>query len=382
MEYVLMHKDIPVLSFIFSNQNRWVHIRDIFNEEHMPVNMLVQPQNLGAGLNSFIDHRFIPRSRSNYDVIKTLYKMENSFELSFRSHMVSISDHYWVKYLDDSVIWADVNFYDNPIPDEHLLIGSVDTLHQYDPWQRTPNTSNNGTLRQIWLHQGEEILLSKAGELTFKQEPFNESVVSDLLMYFSVPYISYSLGYMASEEENVSICSCFTNQDVEYIPAWQLTANQKPNHMSEYEHYIAQLGTFGLTDIRTQLEQMIALDYLIANEDRHWGNFGALRYSDSLEFVGLAPIFDNGNSLGYKAAHILRNKNANMSVAFNKTHSMELKHIKSPLHIDFGAIQRNIFDIVDKRFTELINPEFDKQRVEQIATFISERVDAIEHELY
>ncbi|WP_273420686.1 hypothetical protein [Veillonella caviae] len=37
---------------------------------------------------------------------------------------------------------------------------------------------------------------------------------------------------------------------------------------------------------------------------------------------------------------------------------------------------------VDKRFTELINPEFDKQRVEQIATFISERVDAIEHELY
>lgn len=69
-------------------------------------------------LNEFIDHRFIPQSRSNYDVIKALYKAEDAFELSLRSYMVSISDHYWVKPCDSSVTWSDVNFYDNPIPDD------------------------------------------------------------------------------------------------------------------------------------------------------------------------------------------------------------------------------------------------------------------------
>lgn len=157
------------------------------------------------------------------------------------------------------------------------------------------------------MHRGDEILLSKAGELTFKQEPFNEAVVSDILAYFDVPYITYYLDYMSDEAENVSVCDCFTNRNVEYIPAWQLTANTKPNDMSKYAHYVNQLHSVGFTDVTNQLEQMIVLDALIANEDRHWGNFGALRDSESLEFIGLAPVFDNGNSLGYKAASVMRN---------------------------------------------------------------------------
>lgn len=167
MQFMLMHRDVPVLQFAIFDDRNWAHIVDVLNAAHVPVNMLGQPHNRERALNEFIDHRFIPQSRSNYDVIKALYKAKDAFELSMRSYMVSISDHYWVKPCDSSVTWSDVNFYDNPIPDDQVLIGAIDTLHQYDPWRRTPNTSNNGTLRQIWLHRGDEILLSKAGELTF-----------------------------------------------------------------------------------------------------------------------------------------------------------------------------------------------------------------------
>ena len=118
MKYMLMHKDVEVLEFSFSEQRRWACIIDVLNAAHVPVNMLVQPHNRERALNEFIDHRFIPQSRSNYDVIKALYKAEDAFELSLRSYMVSISDHYWVKPCDSSVTWSDVNFYDNPIPDD------------------------------------------------------------------------------------------------------------------------------------------------------------------------------------------------------------------------------------------------------------------------
>jgi hypothetical protein len=44
---------------------------------------------------------------------------------------------------------------------------------------------------------------------------------------------------------------------------------------------------------------MITLDYIIANEDRHFNNFGLLRNAETLEWIGMAPIYDSGSSLGY-----------------------------------------------------------------------------------
>ena len=42
---------------------------------------------------------------------------------------------------------------------------------------------------------------------------------------------------------------------------------------------------------------MIVIDYLLANTDRHYNNFGAIRNANSLEWIGSAPIYDSGTSL-------------------------------------------------------------------------------------
>lgn len=122
-----------------------------------------------------------------------------------------------------------------------------------------------------------------------------------------------------------------------------------------------------------QLEQMIVLDALIANEDRHWGNFGSLRDSESLEFIGLAPIFDNGNSLGYKAASVMRNRNADVSVAFNKTHMLELKHVSSAVKVNWDGIINCCMEIVEHRYNPLVEPEFGMDRAHVIGQLIQER---------
>ena len=41
------------------------------------------------------------------------------------------------------------------------------------------------------------------------------------------------------------------------------------------------------------------LDYLIGNQDQHFGNFGAIRDAVTLEWMGFAPIFDSGTSLWF-----------------------------------------------------------------------------------
>lgn len=42
---------------------------------------------------------------------------------------------------------------------------------------------------------------------------------------------------------------------------------------------------------------MLALDAVIYNEDRYFGNFGVLRDNHSGAIIAPAPIFDNGHSL-------------------------------------------------------------------------------------
>ena len=55
MQFMLMHRDVPVLQFAIFDDRNWAHIVDILNAAHVPVNMLVQPHNRERALNEFID---------------------------------------------------------------------------------------------------------------------------------------------------------------------------------------------------------------------------------------------------------------------------------------------------------------------------------------
>ncbi len=49
---------------------------------------------------------------------------------------------------------------------------------------------------------------------------------------------------------------------------------------------------------------MFVLDFIIANTDRHFNNFGFIRNADTTEWIGLAPVFDNGTSVFHNISQI------------------------------------------------------------------------------
>ena len=67
--------------------------------------------------------------------------------------------------------------------------------------------------------------------------------------------------------------------------------------VEDYEAYIQKLEDEGINDARTKMENMYILDFLIMNEDRHLNNFGIIRDVNTLKWLDVAPIFDNGQSL-------------------------------------------------------------------------------------
>lgn len=46
----------------------------------------------------------------------------------------------------------------------------------------------------------------------------------------------------------------------------------------------------GCKDVSDFLDRMIVVDYLVGNDDRHYGNFGLLRDAETLEIEGSPPF--------------------------------------------------------------------------------------------
>lgn len=381
--YTLMHKDIEVLTFSLHEHSKWAILHTMITPEHAPLNMIERKDHPEKQLNTFLDHRTIPESRENRIVLQEFFDTDNLLALSLRSMMTSIADHYWVKPTSSTIRWSEVSFFHNHFSDEPIYVSSVSTHGLAKAKtsqmisQRTPNTSNNGSLPQMWIQEKDSIYLYKAGTRPLKQQPINEAIVSDLLDLLQVPHTPYHLGYL--DDENVSICPCFTSDDIEFIPAWQVTAAPKPNDKNDYQHYLYKLEELGISHAREGIDQMIAIDFLINNEDRHWGNFGILRNSTTLEAIGLAPIFDNGSSLlylsPYETSKIPRGQD--LSKAFRKHHVDEIELIKPPLNMPIEHLLDSLESILENGYNQLIHPIFPKDRIMNLKHMLVGQIDKL-----
>jgi hypothetical protein len=115
----------------------------------------------------------------------------------------------------------------------------------------------------------------------------------------------------------------------------------------------------GIQNIVRAMDEMLVVDFLIANEDRHFNNFGLLRNPETLEWIGAAPIFDSGSSLGYDS---LPNRFLSANIPckpFKKTHAAQIQLVSSFEWIDF-----NMLDGIDDEIQDILsgghinNPEF------------------------
>ena len=98
------------------------------------------------------------------------------------------------------------------------------------------------------------------------------------------------------------ISPCFTSDDVEFVPAWEIFDkygyDKNCSYMEQYVSHCVQEGADPAC-IRNFLDYQAMMDFLMTNKDRHPANFGLLRDADTLECIGPAPIFDTGNSMFY-----------------------------------------------------------------------------------
>lgn len=175
-----------------------------------------------------------------------------------------------------------------------------------------------------------------------------------------------------------SVCENFVTEDTELVNASAVVkALKRPNRVSMYEHFLNCCEHLGVPGARESVDQMLVVDFLIANVDRHWNNFGVLRNADTLEWIGMAPIFDCGSSMWSEqpTGRIDVEDLATPSKPFQKNHKDQIRLVKDLSWIQWNRL-KEMEELCAKVFSW--NPFMDDFRREKLRRALAGRVRWLE----
>ncbi|MFR3251339.1 MAG: excisionase [Eisenbergiella sp.] len=370
-EYILMHQDTNVIQLTLDQTTGAIaSVGTLFCKEHLPVGIPVRRGIADrSALNDWWIGRSIPASRSGIRHLLDELHISAPQKLLEKCFGLSLSDAYWIRPADTLMKWADVNFYENPFSEDvgDILFGGGTPAKLS---LLSPDNTSDGWLRKKWIIENQKRYLVKGGSGTLHQEPYNEVIASRIMERLGIPHVRYELRML--DGLPYSICEDFITPDTEYIPAWYLMHTfRKPNHISLFTHYMECCRTLGLKDAGRSVSQQITIDYLLVNEDRHQGNFGAVRRADTLEYIGAAPVFDTGSSLWFETpTPLIRATSKSGCKPFKTTHEEQLKLVTDFSWLDEKQLS-GLGDIVRETFSG--SAFVDSVRSERIAGAVEER---------
>lgn len=298
MNYILCHKDIEVLNFEIINDEIY-DIHTINNEDHLPLFLKGKTEkNKVIAFREWWKGRCIPSSRQNLDNFLKETNESSLNSIIIKSLGLSLSDQYWIKPEKSHLKWKEVNFYENEFSsDVGDLFFGIKLKKQIN--FLSPDNTSDGWLLKKWIIKDGNRFLIKGGSEPYTQEPFNEVLATKICDCLNIPHANYTL--VKINEDYFSSCNNITNVDTELVSAWNiLNTRKKEKRIPAFENFIkccTNLNIGSEEKLNDDIGKMILLDFIIANTDRHYNNFSFLRNSNTLEWMGLAPIFDTGTSM-------------------------------------------------------------------------------------
>ena len=382
MKCTLMNKNEEVLVAEYNDALKvFTEIYEIKNIDYAPLilfNNYSKDKNITPILTDWFKGRGIPSWRDDLDLLLAKLNITSSFELLDKAFGLSLSDQYWVKPTDSNIQYKDINFFEHDFEDSEFTNATFG--NELDSSTKisliSPNNTTDGRLKKTWVIENGKRYLLKGGFKNEVMQPFNEVLASMICERLGFDHVCYTLDVV--NDKVVSKCECFINTDTELIPAHQILQGliEKEN---AYEEYIKILEGKGINNVREKLENMFILDYLILNEDRHLNNFGIIRNVNTLKWIDIAPIFDNGQSLNildYNDCELVINGQGRF---FHSVLDFDLiiSKIKDIKRIDLSKLDGVVlkFEEVLHKYQEIT--KMTDRRINNICTLLMSRINKL-----
>lgn len=187
----------------------------------------------------------------------------NRIEINKNTYALSLSDCYWLKDEDDSTLFSQVSPYYNDFWKgiNDYAGGSIPTLYV------------GGFLTKEWVNKD---YLHKYGK-----ETLIEAECSFLCNLCKIPVAQVTLIKNGISIKNITNTNLMLEQGDQ-------SGRLDPDDFSDKDI----IDLFGLRGI-----QMLIIDAIVGNGDRHAGNFGWIRNTDTGQYISMAPLYDFDHAL-------------------------------------------------------------------------------------
>ena len=377
MKCTLMHKRMKVAELELDDATGFMRrIGTVYAPEHLPVGVPVRRGVADrAALNEWWTDRSIPAGRSGVREALEALEISSTKMLLVRCWGLSLSDQYWIRPEESDLTWDSINFFENDFSEDigDILFGEKKKKDALD--FSSPDNTSDGNLKKRWnIIDGKRCRI-KGGSNPFRQQPFNEVIAAGIMERLDIPHVPYSVVW--NKGAPYSVCEDFITENTELVPAWRiLKTRKKDNNTSVYQHFTACCEALGIRGAVPFLDRMIVLDYIIVNEDRHFNNFGVLRNAETLEWLGFAPIYDSGSSLGYdKMPAQMRSEKEVVCKPFKNHHAEQIKLVSDFGWIDFDKLSDAKELIESVLFSDGAEEYVGKDRIRAIADGVQRRIE-------
>lgn len=372
MKYELMHRNLPTSVVEIGESKGFISkIDSIFEPDHLPVGVVDKNGKSDRNsLNVWWVNRSIPVYRPGLLQMLYSFGFSDPAQLLLHCYGMSLSDQYWIRPVGTDLSWGNINYFENVFSEDvgDYLFGMNN--HNDNMNFSSPDCTTNGNLEKRWKIIDGKRYLIKGG---FFQEPYYEVIASNIMEQMGIQHVPYSLNQINGIP--YSLCEDFITPVTELVPAWMIIQTKKKrNETSSWQHFVDCCNELGIPGTVEFLDRMIVLDFIIANEDRHYNNFGALRNAETLEWLGMAPIYDSGSSFGFDKDDwdVLTGKYT-FSKPFRNYHEEQLELVTDFSWLDFRLLS-NIHEIIhETMLPELNTGNISERRVELITETVQKR---------
>lgn len=255
-----------------------------------------------GNINAWIDSRKSSKHNTHLKAIMTRLGCEDNEGFIRITHAASINDTFWIRSDKESVQWSDISLYRNQFTEmiSKLAFEGVGLYGEVFS-SASPELSCEGSFRKCFRKENEEgeygsdIFIYKRGSI-FKIkdieirgiEPYCEAMASEIAQIISPENaVSYEINYLHGKL--ATKCNVFSSEEYGYASLVKVYG--ATNDLNEIMKYFEQYGS------EQYLREMLVIDALCFNEDRHAGNYGFVFSNDTMQIQGIAPVFDFNISL-------------------------------------------------------------------------------------
>lgn len=294
MNYELRHFDTPLIRFTATEDSSMPEITILWVNEAEKRLLPLDLSLTGDSIAKWLKSRTIPKNRAyvhNF-LSKCHLNLNRPMNIIKVSKGLSLNDCYWVVEEGFSGTFEKYNLYDNRFSRVLALIAFTG----YGSSVRSslascPEFTTNGMLPKCWRRVNGEIKLYKggtSGASNTGNEPYCEYYAAQIAKELGISAIDYGLSKWKGAL--CSTCVLFTSKEYAFLPVGKVVTSGGMEAVTSYYKKMGAAYSKALAD-------MLVLDAIICNTDRHFGNFGFLVDNRTNEIVAPAPLFDHGNSL-------------------------------------------------------------------------------------